>query len=70
MGMTCPMCGEECDRYSVNVEVGIIHGPYGCYCGWSEDPRYNKFSEEFIKVEGYIVDSMGGLTPIIVKGDD
>lgn len=63
-GMTCPKCGRECDRDEVDVGVGIIHGPYGCVCGWSEDNRYNVFSEEFIKVDGYVVDSKGGLTPI------
>jgi hypothetical protein len=34
--MDCPACGEpDLDRESVDVEVGIIYGPYGCYCGWS-----------------------------------
>lgn len=63
-GIMCPMCGSECYRDEVDVVVGIIKGPYGCACGWSEDNRYNAFSDEFIKVEGYIVDSRGGLTPI------
>ena len=39
--MDCPKCGEECYRNEVDVGVGVIHGPYGCMCGWSEDPRYD-----------------------------
>lgn len=40
--MNCPKCGEE-DLYrdEVDVEVGIIYGPYGCMCGWSENPHYD-----------------------------
>ena len=38
----CPKCGGECWRESVDVEVGVIHGPWGCSdCGWSEDPYYD-----------------------------
>ena len=40
--MKCPKCGEECDRESVDVGVGVICGPLGCYCGWSEDPQYDR----------------------------
>ncbi len=42
----CHACGEQADRESVNVEVGIIYGPWGCYCGWSEDPRYNQLRSD------------------------
>lgn len=40
--MNCPKCGEE-DLYrdEVDVGVGIIYGPYGCMCGWSENPYYD-----------------------------
>lgn len=38
----CPHCGEGCDRESVDVGVGVIHGPWGCAgCGWSSDSRYD-----------------------------
>jgi len=41
--MICPRCGEECWRDSVDVEVGVIHGPCGCpECGWSSDPHYDR----------------------------
>ena len=65
--MNCPKCGEECDRDSVDVGVGVIYGPWGCYCcGWSSSPEYDcsegrpKAQEE---MEGYIVDPFGGATP-------
>lgn len=38
---TCPKCGKECDRESVDVGVGVIHGPWGCPCGWSSNPEYD-----------------------------
>ncbi len=38
----CPHCGEECDRESVDVGIGVMRGPWGCgNCGWSEDPAYD-----------------------------
>lgn len=41
----CALCGKACQRESVDVGVGIIHGPYGCAeCGWSEDPFYDRSS--------------------------
>lgn len=41
----CPKCDDPCDRDSVDVGVGIIHGPWGCsQCGWSEDPDYDRSS--------------------------
>lgn len=38
---SCPKCGEECCRDSVDVGVGVIYGPWGCICGWSSDPHYD-----------------------------
>lgn len=32
----CPECGDNCWRDSADVGVGIIYGPWGCSCGWSE----------------------------------
>lgn len=26
----CVLCGKACRRESVDIGVGIIHGPYGC----------------------------------------
>ena len=38
----CPHCGEGCDRESVDVGIGIMHGPWGCgNCGWSSSPEYD-----------------------------
>ena len=39
----CEKCGEDCYRDEVDVEVGIIYGPWGCsVCGWSEHPEYDR----------------------------
>ncbi len=38
----CPHCAGECYRDSVDVGVGTMYGPYGCYsCGWSQDREYD-----------------------------
>ena len=34
--MKCPACGRDCGRDSADVGVGVIYGPWGCACGWSE----------------------------------
>ena len=39
--MKCPKCGEECWREEADVGVGIIYGPWGCQCGWSESEMYD-----------------------------
>ncbi len=62
--MKCPKCLRACDRDEVDVGVGVIHGPWGCRCGWSEDPRYD--SSEGIspaqgEFPGWAVDSRGGM---------
>lgn len=38
----CPKCGEECCRESADVGVGVIYGPWGCICGWSSCPEYDR----------------------------
>lgn len=40
----CPNCGDDSlDRESVDVGVGFIYGPWGCYsCGWSSDARFDR----------------------------
>jgi hypothetical protein len=62
--MTCPRCGaDDCWRDEVDVGIGVMHGPYGCPCGWSEDERYDITGGP--KLEGtYRVDQWGGLTPV------
>lgn len=60
---TCPICGEPTWRDSVDVGVGIMYGPYGCPCGWSEDPAYDLRSGPRRTDKGYVIDQWGGLTP-------
>jgi len=46
------------------VGVGVIYGPYGCYCGWSQDPDYDSSEGESPKQAehpDWIVDSCGGM---------
>lgn len=62
--MNCPKCGEECERDSVDVGVGVIYGPYGCICGWSEDSRYDASAGESpaqAEMPEWLVDSRGGV---------
>lgn len=61
----CPKCGEECDRDSVDVGVGVIHGPYGCAsCGWSEDPEYDlSAGRDPVDEKGGAIDQWGGYHP-------
>jgi len=54
--MKCPECGAGCSRDEVDVGVGVLHGPWGCACGWSEDERYCHNPDPRI-------DSRGGFTP-------
>lgn len=61
--MTCPKCGaEDCYRDSADVGVGVMYGPHGCPCGWSEDPRFDVTQGPKTE-QGYRVDQWGGLTP-------
>jgi hypothetical protein len=39
--MNCPNCNDQCVRDEVDVGVGVITGPWGCGCGWSESAGYN-----------------------------
>lgn len=62
--MECPNCGEEPFRDEVDVGVGVLYGPYGCYCGWSESPEYDSSKGESPKQKenpGWYVDSRGGM---------
>jgi len=63
----CPKCGEEMYRDEVDVEVGVICGPWGCgYCGWSSDPRYDCSGDKESPAQSehpeWYVDQWGGMT--------
>ncbi len=53
-------------RESVDVGIGIMHGPWGCpTCRWSSDSQYD-FSDlgrSQIRENGWILDQWGVLTP-------
>lgn len=38
---SCPACGRPCSRESADVGVGVVYGPWGCWCGWSENEEYD-----------------------------
>lgn len=61
--MICPNCGEACWRDEVDVGVGVMHGPWGCPCGWSSDPGYDLTEGPKTTAEGHRLDQWGGLTP-------
>lgn len=71
--MNCPHCKEPCQRDEVHNGVGMMYGPYGCICGWSEDERYDCRKERAegtykIKDGGYL-DQYGGWTRIPTKAN-
>ena len=63
--MNCPKCGEQCERDSVDVGVGTIHGPFGCpRCGWSEDPEYDlSEGRDPVDEKGGLIDQWGAYYP-------
>lgn len=61
--MICENCGMMCDRDEADVGVGIIYGPWGCACGWSERVEYNLINGPKTR-DGYRLDQYGGATPI------
>lgn len=64
--MKCPKCEcDECHRDSVDIGVGILHGPWGCpQCGWSEDPDYDlSEGKEPVDAKGGAIDQYGGYHP-------
>lgn len=63
--MNCPKCGEFCDRDSVNIGVGVTHGPYGCCaCGWSEDSEYDlSGGKDPVDEKGGVIDQWGSYYP-------
>lgn len=64
--MDCPKCGtEDLHRESVDIGVGVMHGPYGCHvCGWSEDDQLD-FSDgrSHIDEDGNAMDQYGNIYP-------
>ncbi len=61
--MACPNCGEDTYQDSADVGVGVIYGPHGCPCGWSESEEYNILNGPKKTPEGYTIDQWGGATP-------
>jgi len=63
--MHCPKCSNPCNRDSVDVGVGVIHGPYGCSrCGWSEDAEYDlSDGKDPVDDKGGVIDQWGGYWP-------
>jgi hypothetical protein len=64
--MVCPKCGDECWRDEVDVDVGIIYGPWGCSaCGWSENPEYDCSEGKVPEApDGWRVTPQGGLVNV------
>lgn len=59
--MNCPKCETECDRESVHIGIGMIHGPWGCpFCGWSESSEYDLSEGQSPIRDNAIVDQWGG----------
>jgi hypothetical protein len=63
--MKCLKCNCDCVRDSVDVGVGVIHGPYGCPdCGWSEDSDYDlSGGRNPVDEKGGVIDQFGGYHP-------
>jgi hypothetical protein len=63
--MKCPNCTRECWRDSADVGIGVMYGPWGCPCGWSESDEYDQLNEtnRALTPTGYRKDQWGGLTP-------
>lgn len=61
---TCPNCGEEAWRESADVGVGVIYGPWGCPCGWSESDEYNQLTGSGgLQPDGSYIDPQGMVYP-------
>lgn len=61
---TCPKCGNtDLHRDSVDVGVGVIYGPLGCSCGWSEDDCYDLDKDGGVQDDGSYLDQWGTLYP-------
>lgn len=62
---SCPKCNGETHQDSVDIGVGIIHGPRGCtVCGWSEASEYDlSEGQSSVQDDGSVIDQFGGLHP-------
>lgn len=58
--MDCPKCGSACGREEAHNGVGLVCGPYGCICGWSEWPEYDLSDGQSPRYEDGIFDQYGG----------
>ncbi len=63
--MICPNCGDSCERDEVDVGVGVVTGPWGCFsCGWSESSKYDVLNEDGgCQGDGSYHDACGGHWP-------
>lgn len=61
--MDCPHCLTPASRDEVDNGVGVIVGPYGCPCGWSENADYDVTGGPRLDTHGYQIDQRGGTTP-------
>jgi hypothetical protein len=61
--LLCPKCGRWCTRDEVDVQVGVLHGPWGCFCGWSQDAEYDLTTGPKFTENGGRIDQWGGVTP-------
>lgn len=61
----CPKCGGETHQDSVDVGVGVIHGPRGCIeCVWSEAAEYDLSDGRCpVDEKGGAIDQFGGYHP-------
>lgn len=57
----CPRCGERESvwRDSVHNGVGVMYGPYGCPCGWSEWQEYDLQFGAGVQSDGSYTDQQG-----------
>jgi hypothetical protein len=61
----CPSCGEHgIWRESADVGIGIIYGPFGCPCGWSEDSCFDQSSGPTEAPDGWRATPQGMLVNI------
>lgn len=66
--MECPKCGHDCARDSCHNGIAVIYGPWGCFCGWSEDSRYDRSQGECEAqkdMPNHSVNQWGIATPVI-----
>ncbi|MEM9670864.1 MAG: hypothetical protein AAF950_18300 [Pseudomonadota bacterium] len=67
-GLPCPCCSKSCWRDSVDVGVGIVHGPWGCACGWSEREEYDCRNGMRHTDQGDLIDQLGRRYPKGYRG--